>query len=113
VQYEYTIIAVNPPGIASIPAAVLLRSVSDDRVRAKVRDDLGLVLDRDSAEVLIGNVTLFTKRASVVGGAALLAELEDSLSNFLTIGPRSTIVDAGDPDTLLGALLSEHCSLRA
>jgi hypothetical protein len=113
VHYEYTVITVNPPGSGGISAAVLLRTVSDDRLRARVRDDINLVLDRDSAEVVTGNVNLFIERADEVGGTVLLAELEDFLSNFLTIGPRSAIVSAGDPDMILGTLISEHGSRRA
>jgi hypothetical protein len=78
-----------------------------------VRDDISLVLDRDSVDVVTGNVTLFTERAGLVGGGTLLAELDDFLSNFLTIGPRLGIVSESDPDIILDALISEHCSAPA
>lgn len=78
-----------------------------------MRDDIHIVLDSDSAEAVTGNVNLFIERAGEIGGDALLAELEDLLSNFLTIGPRSAIGSGDDPDIILGALISQHCSDRA
>jgi hypothetical protein len=112
-HYEYVVISANPPGIRGIPVAVLLRSVTDDRLDARVRDDLRDVLDCDSAEIVRGTVRVFVERATVIGGAALLAELEATLSNFLTISSRSSTVGAGDPNTLLSTLAGEHLSRRS
>jgi hypothetical protein len=52
VPCEYCIILANLPLIGSIAAAVLLRTIPDDRLYAQVRDDLHVVLDPDSADIV-------------------------------------------------------------
>lgn len=107
-RYEYVVISANSPGVGSIPAAVLLRSVTDDHLETGVREDIREVLGGESAEIVIGSVGMFMERGATIGGAALFAELEDTLSNFLTISSRSIV--SGDPKALVSALSSEHFS---
>jgi len=104
VHYEFVTITANPPGSGSDPVAILLIALTNDRLAAKVRDDLGLILDVYSAEIVTATIDMCVQRAAVIGGLALLGELEDTLSNFLTIGPRSMISAADDPDTTLSEI---------
>lgn len=110
VRYEYAIIGVNPPGTASFAAGILVRTVADDRLYARVRSDLAPILDSDSAEIVNAAVEMFVERAAIIGGLALLAELDDTLSNFLTIGARCPTALAGDLGSVLSALAHEHIS---
>lgn len=107
---EYCIITANPPRSESIAAAVLLRTIADDHLYTKVRDDLNVVLEREIAEIVLATVEMFSEQAAQEGGAAILSRLEDTLSNFLAISPRLEIVGTGEIDTLIGVLCSRHWS---
>jgi hypothetical protein len=109
---EYCIINANPPLIGSIAAAVLLRTIADDRLYAKVRDDLDVILDPDSAAIVRETIEMFVEQAVTDGGMAILSQLEDTLSNFLTISHRLEITGTGNIATLLTTLISLHCSSR-
>lgn len=85
--------------------------MADGYLKARVRDDLKDVLGVDSAEIVIGSVAMLIERGATIGGEALFAELEDTLSNFLTLGSRSQTV-SGDPETLINTLAFEHLSPR-
>ncbi len=103
-DYEYAVIAANPPGAGSVPAAILLRAIDHDRLDARCRDDLGLVLDESYAGIVTSTVTMCVERAETIGAGAILAELEGRLSNFLTIGPRLKVGGVRDADAVLTAI---------
>ena len=107
---EYCILTANVPLRGSVATAVLLRTMADDRLYGIVRDDLGTVLDPDSAEIVRGAVAMFIEQAATEGGGAILSQLEDTLSNFLTLSPRVETVGTADVATFLAAIAAEQCS---
>jgi hypothetical protein len=111
-SYEYCILTANVPLRGSVAAAVLLRTIADDRLHGIVREDLGTVLDPDGAEIVRGTVDMFIEQADREGGAAILDQLEDTLSNFLTLSPRVETVGTADVATFLARLAAEQFSCR-
>jgi hypothetical protein len=107
---EYCIITANVPLIGSRAAAVLLRTIADDRLFARVREDLDSILDQNHANIVRATLDMFIEQSAAEGGAAILRQLEDTLSNFLTISPRIQIADTDGAATLLVALTSAHFS---
>ncbi len=113
VHYEYAVLFANRPGVDGTRAAILLRTIDDDHLAVRVRPDLSNVLDADSAELLTATVHLLVEQAASIGAGALFDELEDTLSNFITISPRSSGSSLEELSLVLDALETAHFPRRA
>jgi len=95
------------PGRPIEPAGVILIDPATDRAWVRMRRRFDAIADAEDAEVLDALEADFAQRSAEAGGEALLASLEDSLSNALRVTDRRTIaVDAFT--RVLDRLYSEH-----
>ncbi|MCL6545075.1 MAG: S24 family peptidase [Bryobacteraceae bacterium] len=104
---EYAILEAALPGKPCLAAGVLLLDPWDGGLRVRLRQDWEQVDGREDAEVLSRIEEDLARRAAEGGGAALLEQLEDTLSNVLRISDRRAVVIA-DPDRALDRLYQEH-----
>lgn len=103
---RYSLLTVCLPGIEDTVAGVLLEDPSTDRLHVRLRRDWDM-LAPDDADVLSQLEDDLNAKASEAGAAAVLASMEETLSNILRIGDRREIT-VGDCDRALGRLYREH-----
>jgi hypothetical protein len=108
-QAEYLVIEVELPGGEPEPAGVLLYDPSEDRAGIRMRRDWDEIAGEE-AEVLELLETDMNARAAEMGGEALLAWMEDTLSNTVRVRGRRITVMAGDFDRTLARLYRQHVS---
>jgi len=104
---EYAILEAALPGKPCLAAGVLLLDPWDGGLRLRLRQDWERIAGQEEAEVLSRIEEDLARRAGERGGAALLEELEDTLSNVLRISDRRAVVIA-DPERALDRLYQEH-----
>lgn len=104
---QYAIFEVALPGRLPLPAGILLLDPWDGDLRLRLRQDWDQIAGQEDAEVLSRIEEDLARRAGEMGGAALLEELEDTLSNVLRISSRRSVVIA-DPVRALDRLYQEH-----
>ncbi len=105
---EYRILRyAGPAGRALVNIGVLLLDPNSDRLHMKLRANWTDVAPPADAEVLAALEDDLRARAEHEGAFALLAELEDSLSNSVRITDRQA-VEVGDFEKALAELYREH-----
>lgn len=91
---EYVVLEAALPGRPITPAGVLLLEAEADRLHLKLRRDWAEWVAPEDAEVLELLAADLAAQADEIGGAALLALLEDRLSNALRLSERRTAIVA-------------------
>jgi len=92
---EYVVLEVCLPGRATRPIGVLLVDPATDRGWLRLRERFDDLAEPEDAEVLDALADDLGRRLAEAGTAALLAWMEDSLSNTLRVTDRQTVrVDA-------------------
>lgn len=104
---QYSILEVALPDRPPLPAGILLLDPWDGALRLRLRKDWDQIATPEDAEVLSRIEEDLAQRAGEMGGAALLEELEDTLSNVLRVSSRRSVVIA-DPARALDRLYQEH-----
>jgi len=104
---EYRILQYAGPGRAVVNIGVLLLDAGSDRLHLRLRDDWVEVAAPDDVEVLAVLEDDLRSRAENMGASALVASLEDSLSNTLRITDRQRI-EVGDFEEALAELYRQH-----
>jgi hypothetical protein len=103
---RFSILELEVPGSAPVPAGVLLEDPAEDRLYPRLRRDWDLIAPEE-AGVLTALEHDLRFKADEMGAARLMAYLEDTLSNLLRISaPREVAVE--DFDTALSRLYREH-----
>ncbi len=102
---EYSVVEVCLPGRKPMPFGILLLDPETDRVYLRFRDLEGA--SADDAEVLALVPEDLEAKAREMGGARLLAWLEDTLSGTLRVTDRRTTV-VRSFENALGRLYGEH-----
>jgi len=103
---KLSVIRLEMPGAEPVPAGVLLLDPSTDRLYVRFRRDWDQVAP-EQAEVLDLIEGDMQSKSIEFGGASLVAHLEDSLSNVVTISiAREVMVE--DFDRALGRLYREN-----
>jgi phage repressor protein C with HTH and peptisase S24 domain len=106
-QGSYVLLSACLPGHAERNIGVYLVDPATDRLWLKMRERFDDIAGPDDAEVLEALAEDFRTRAAEIGAQALLASLEDSLSNVLRTGNRQAVeVDAFS--RVLDRLFDEH-----
>lgn len=105
---RFCLLSVCLPGIDETAAGVLLEDPASDQLHVRLRRDWDL-LAPDDADVLSALEDDLNARARESGAAAVLAHLEETLSNVIRIGERREI-KVGDFDRALGRLYRDHIS---
>jgi hypothetical protein len=91
-QGEYCILDIALPGRAAESAGVLLLDGEADELHLLLRRDWRCIAPPEDAEVLEALQEDLEWKARELGGRRFLEFLEDSLSNVLRIGERSTVL---------------------
>ncbi|MDW8131640.1 MAG: S24 family peptidase [Bryobacterales bacterium] len=91
---EYAVLRAALPGRPTLAAGILLLEPETDRLHIKLRTDWAGCAAPEDAEVLELLASDLAAQAEELGGAALLALLEDRLSNALQISERRPAVVA-------------------
>ena len=104
---EYRILQYAGPGRAVVNIGMLLLDPDSDRLHMKLRTDWADIAASDDAEVLAALEDELRSRAERTGASALLADLEDSLSNTVRITDRQA-VEVSDFEEALAELYREH-----
>ena len=99
-------LTVHPHGVEEAVAGVLLEDPATDQLHVRLRRDWEIVAPEES-DVLSAVQDDLAAKARESGAAAVLAYLEDTLSNAVRIGERREIV-VGDFERTLGRLYREH-----
>jgi phage repressor protein C with HTH and peptisase S24 domain len=102
---RYSVLNVSLPAWRGT-AGVLLEDPANDRLYLRLRRDWEDIAGED-AEVLSALEHDLTSKAKEMGATALLAQLEDTLSNAMTVSDRRDTV-AADFDRALNRLYREH-----
>jgi hypothetical protein len=97
------------PGSSLQLIAVLLLDIDADRLHVRARRDCRSVAGPEDARVLETTLFDLAAEASQKGGSAILAELEDVLSNSIRLSGR-TRVEVDDIQGTLDALYAQHVS---
>jgi len=93
VRANYWLLEAALPGRPPVPAGVLLLEEAADKLHIKLRPDWSGHADPEDAEVLELLAEDLADQAAQTGAAALIALLEDRLSNTLRLSePRSAVV---------------------
>jgi SOS-response transcriptional repressor LexA len=95
------------PGRGPEPIGVLLHEPATDSLHLKLRRDWEAIATEEDAEVLRALADDLDRKAREMGAAALLALLEDTLSNALRISERREVL-AGDPRGALARLYRQY-----
>jgi len=90
----YWVLEAALPGRSPIPAGILLLEEAADRLHLKLRSDWAIHASPEDAEVLGLLAEDLGEQAAQLGAAALMALLEDRLSNTLRISERRSAVVA-------------------
>jgi phage repressor protein C with HTH and peptisase S24 domain len=107
---RYSLLTVDLPGGDEAIAGVLLEDPASDQLHVRLRRDWDVVAPGE-ADVLSALENDLAAKTRESGAAALLAYLEDSLSNALRIGERREIL-VGDFERALGRLYREHVTSK-
>ncbi len=91
---EYLVVELALPGRRRVNAGVLLVDPAQDRLYLRFREDWDAVAAPEDAEILSRVEADWKARGGELGAAALLAELEDTLSNVLLLSGREAITVA-------------------
>ena len=104
---HYSLLQACLPGRPAANIGVLLVDPSSDRLHSKLRRDWDAIADPDDAEVFEHLRADLASRAASIGAAALLEELESSLSNAIQITDREA-VEVADFRAELNRIFHEH-----
>jgi Peptidase S24-like len=103
---RFSVLELEVPGSAPIPAGVLLEDAQADRMYLRLRRDWDEVAPEES-EVLAALEYDLASKAAEMGASQLLDHLYDTLSNTLRLSPpREILVE--DFDRALARLYREH-----
>jgi SOS-response transcriptional repressor LexA len=103
---RFSVLELEVPGSAPIPAGVLLEDPQTDRMHLRLRRDWDEIAPEES-EVLAALEYDLASKATEMGAGRLLDHLYDTLSNILRLSPpREILVE--DFDRALGRLYREH-----
>ena len=95
------------PGSGLQPIAVLLLDIDADRLHVRARRDCRSVAEPEDARVLETTLFDLATEARQKNGSAILAELEDVLSNSIRLRGR-TRLNVDDIQATLDALYAQH-----
>src|SRR5512135_3313651 len=88
-----SILHLEMPGSAPVSAGVLLEDPADNRLYLRLRRDWDVIAPEE-AEVLSGLESDLAAKAQQLGAGRVLDQLQDTLSNTLTISePRDVMVE--------------------
>ncbi len=104
-QASWWLVEADVPGRGAEAVGVLL--LHGGSLRLKFRRDWDAFADEEDAEVLRELAADLDRKAAEMGPAALLASLEDTLSDSIRLSERRETM-AADPDRALGRLYREH-----
>ncbi len=104
-QASWWLVETDLPGRGAEPVGVLL--LYGGLLRLKFRRDWDAIADEEEAEVLRQLPDDLDRKAAEMGAAALLASLEDMLSNSIRLSERRETM-AESPDRALDRLYREH-----
>ena len=89
---DFVVLSLAPPASPLIPFGILLFDPVSESLRFKFREDIGeLGLTSEDEEYASFLQSDFDARATELGAAELLANLEDSLSGFIRISERERV----------------------
>lgn len=91
---EYLVVELALPGRPRVNAGVLLVDPAQDRLYLRLREDWDTLAAPEDARVLRHVESDWKARSGKLGAAALLGELEDTLSNVLLLSRREAITVA-------------------
>jgi len=91
-QGVYAAISAELPGRGVETIGIVLEDPATDTLYVKFRRDWEEIAEPEDAEVLEAVAADFASGAQKIGGEALLARLEDTLSNTLRISDRETVL---------------------
>lgn len=95
------------PGRGAEPIGVLLHDAAGDALHLKLRRDWDAIADEEDAEVLSALADDLDRKAREMGASALLAQLEDSLSNTIRLSERREVM-AADPERAVARLYRQN-----
>jgi phage repressor protein C with HTH and peptisase S24 domain len=108
-QACWSLLEVARPGEIPVPYAILLVDGATNRLFPRCRDRAEFPdLDEQETDVLDFLPGDLAQRAGEMGGTALLASLEDSLSGFLRISDRTALAYSGSPQRATDRLFEEY-----
>lgn len=97
---QYLVVELVLPGRSKVNAGVLLLDPESDTAHVRLRQDWDQIADPDEVEVLEHVERELQERGRELGGARLLSELEDTLSQVLRISDRENIAVSDFPRAL-------------
>ena len=103
---EWVLLLVQLPGLPPAPAGILLLDPGNDELHIALSDSVSM--DEGIKEFWDALREDLPRRASLMGGARLLASLEDDLSLFLQLEVPRNRLSTTDPKQTLAALFAQH-----
>lgn len=103
----FSILSFAQPSGPTVPIGVLVFDPDREQLLVRCRQDWDRVAERDDAEVLSAVCEDLVELGRNLGGAKLLAYLEDTLSHCLRVSDRERI-EARDQDDALDTLYSQY-----
>lgn len=105
----WSLLELERPGHRSEPLGILLVDEASDNLSRRLRPATDFAdLDEQAADILEVLGEDLAAKAREMGGARLLASLEDSLSGFFRIGDRTPVTYSGDPRWQVDRLFDEY-----
>lgn len=105
----WSLLELERPGHRSEPLGILLVDDVSDNLTRRLRHAADFEdLDEEAADIMEVLGEDLTAKAREMGGASLLASLEDSLSGFFRISDRTQITYSGDPRRQVDRLFDEY-----
>jgi len=108
-QAIWSLLEIARPGTRPVPFGILLADQSGDPTRMRFRDlSCFDELDEDEIDVLELLPGDLAAKGLETSGLDLIGELEGSLSHFVRIGDRTSVVYSGDSQAMVSRLFEEH-----
>jgi SOS-response transcriptional repressor LexA len=105
---EFLLLEVALPGRGIEPAGVLLHDPVDNRLQPRLRRDWDQIAEPEDEEVLSLIERDLEDKIAEMGGQAVLAYVEDSLSHTLRVSEREAVWIAGGFQATLNRLYRQH-----
>ena len=105
----WSLLEIERPGHRSEPLGILLVDEASDNLTRRLRPAVDFAdLEEQAVDILELLGEDLAAKAQEMGGARLLASLEDSLSGFFRISDRTRITYSGDPRRQVDRLFDEY-----
>ena len=110
-ELQLSLLFYAPPGEVERCVGVFIYNAGEQRLTWKIVNEWSFVSDPFFREYVEHLSSDFAQKAETLGGAELLAYLEDTLSNIIRISDRQPL-DRNDSEAVLDAAFAQYVQLH-